>query len=102
MFTLALRTDADQVRAQNHVLSTVGPRAADLNTAADLLRRSLMLFQSFSKKEDLRECFGFQVDLLSNAVAAIRRDLDEEHLAEDAVSLDGVAELRQAYERAVA
>lgn len=89
-------------RAQSFTLNACSARACDLNTAADLLRRSLMLFQGFASIEDIKETFGKQVDMLGDQAGQIATDLDDEHLAIDLVSFEGVRELEQAYQRAIA
>lgn len=61
-----------------------------------------MLFQGFASIEDIKETFGKQVDMLGDQAGQIATDLDDEHLSIDLVSMDGITELRAAYERAVA
>lgn len=100
MYTLAIRTDADNRRAQNNTLAACAARAEDANTVADLMCRALLLAAGFADKATLKDVFGGALDMLSNEAGSISRDLDNEHLAPDLAAVD-LKELREAFQRAI-
>lgn len=91
---------SDRIRAQNFTLDACRARAADVNTAADHLCRALLLCKGFASEAEIHDVFGSAIDMLSNAAGQIAKDMDDERLAHDLVTVD-LSELRAAFDAPV-